>query len=181
MIPGSHTRLRWVQSSRYECFLRRRMGSGEFQTFITCNSHCVFPLLFTLISMLMKNIGKMTLFVASVTAACFTITGCAALFRGSHDVVSFSSDPPGAKVYVDGMEMGKTPMQAPLVAKHDHSVQFRMDGYEATSKVISSSAGGGWIVLDVLGGVIPIVVDAATGAWNGLDDSNVSVILDKKG
>lgn len=41
-------------------------------------------------------------------------------------------------------------------------------------------SGAGWIVLDVLAGLVPIIVDAATGAWYGLDQDNVNAVLEKQ-
>jgi len=34
-------------------------------------------------------------------------------------------------------------------------------------------------VLDILGGLIPIVIDAATGDWNKLDQDSVNAALEK--
>ena len=41
------------------------------------------------------------------------------------------------------------------------------------------AVGGVWIVLDILGGVIPIVIDAATGNWYELDQDHVNALLEE--
>ncbi len=40
--------------------------------------------------------------------------------------------------------------------------------------------GAGWIILDILGGLVPIIVDVATGGWYELDNTNVKVVLEKQ-
>ena len=37
------------------------------------------------------------------------INGCATILTGSTDIISFDSDPEGAKILMDGIEIGKTP------------------------------------------------------------------------
>jgi len=38
----------------------------------------------------------------------------------------------------------------------------------------------GWIILDVLAGLVGVIVDAATGAWYSFDQKNVDAILIKQ-
>jgi len=40
--------------------------------------------------------------------------------------------------------------------------------------------GAGWVILDILGGLIPVIVDAATGDWHYLDQTNVNAALEKQ-
>jgi hypothetical protein len=40
--------------------------------------------------------------------------------------------------------------------------------------------GAGWVVLDVLAGLVGIIVDAATGAWYELDQDAVNAILEEQ-
>lgn len=122
---------------------------------------------------------KKTSILLSLALLVVSMSSCAALFRGSQDRVSFQSEPSGAKVYINGQLAGTAPFETMLEAKRSHAVEFRLDGYQTRSTAITSSVGAGWIVLDILGGIIPIIVDAATGSWNGLDQHHVAVVLDK--
>jgi hypothetical protein len=54
---------------------------------------------------------------------------------------------------------------------------FRRVGYQDTSVEIGRQVSGTYIVLDVLFGLLPVIVDAATGSWYVLDTSNVNVNL----
>src|SRR6516164_9781265 len=98
-------------------------------------------------------------------------TGCATVFHGSSEKVTFTSDPEGANVYLDGMNAGFTPFEAPIDSRRNHTVEFKMDGYEPRNLAISSSAGAGWVVLDVVFLIlfVPLIVDASTGNWGMLD------------
>jgi len=116
--------------------------------------------------------------MVSLALAVFTLEGCATLFHGSTDKVGFSSDPTGAKVYVNGQYMGETPLELKLESKHSYNIEFRQTGYESKTVVLTNSVGAGWIVLDVLFGLVPIIVDAATGNWYSLDQAHVAAALE---
>jgi len=49
----------------------------------------------------------------------------------------------------------------------------------AKSQNINHSVGAGWIILDVLGGFVPLIIDAATGSWNQLDNTTVRCSLEQ--
>ncbi len=110
----------------------------------------------------------------------FLFTSCATLFHGSTDGVNFSSDPSGAKVFVNGDLLGTTPFALNLKSNKTYTLEFKKDGYETKSVLLNNSVGGGWIVLDVLGGLLPVIVDAATGDWYSLDQDHVNAILEKQ-
>ncbi len=104
--------------------------------------------------------------------------GCATIFKGSSEKVDFTSSEAQTKVYVNGQYMGKTPFEMKLQSKSSYNIEFRKDGFESKTVVLNNSIGAGWIVLDVIFGVIPIIVDAATGNWTGFDQNTVSAALE---
>lgn len=108
------------------------------------------------------------------------ISGCATIFKGNKEEVNFHSEPQGADVYIDGVMMGTTPMTLKLESKKTYAIEFRKEGYPTTTHQISNSIGAGWIILDILAGLVPIIIDAATGAWYKLDQNNVNKILRKQ-
>lgn len=113
-------------------------------------------------------------------AVCLLLPACAALFSGSSEMVDFTSDPSGAKVYVNGVLKGRAPVRLKLQKKHTYDVEFRMAGYDPVTTAISNSVGGGWVVLDILGGLLPVVIDAATGSWYSLDQDHVNAAFDHR-
>ena len=108
------------------------------------------------------------------------LNGCATIFHGTTDEVIVTSQPQNTKVYINGIMVGNTPLKMKLDSDRSYAVEFKKDGYESRTTMITSSVSGGYVVLDVLCGVWPIVIDAATGAWSSLDQDQVSVVLDKK-
>lgn len=103
--------------------------------------------------------------------------GCATLFNSGSKDVSLNTDPTGATVLVDGNRRGTTPMTLELDNNSSHTVTFQMDGHEDVSCEIGTSVGAGWVILDVLGGLVPVVIDAATGKWNSLEKNSCSAQL----
>ncbi|MBD3409118.1 MAG: PEGA domain-containing protein, partial [Ignavibacteriales bacterium] len=101
-------------------------------------------------------------------------------FKGSSEKVNFSSNPDGAKIYVNGQMIGETPYQMNLSSKDTHTIEFRKEGYETRTYIINSKMAAGYLVLDILFGFIPVIVDAATGAWMTLETANVMAQLEKK-
>jgi len=113
--------------------------------------------------------------VVLISVTCFT--GCATIFKGSTEKVGFSSDPGGADVYVNGILLGKTPFELNMKSNKTYTLEFKKEGYESRNVVLNNSVGGGWVVLDILGGLIPVVIDAATGDWYHLDQDHVNAVL----
>jgi len=108
------------------------------------------------------------------------LNGCATIFHGSTDKVNFSSDPTGAQVYVNGQLMGTTPLELKLESKHTYTIEFRKEGYVNKTVLLTNSVGAGYIVLDVLFGLVPVIVDAATGSWYSLDQEHVNGVLEQQ-
>lgn len=106
-----------------------------------------------------------------------TFVGCATLFAPKTRPVVLNSNPIGSDVYVNGYKMGSTPLKLELKADKNYTIEFRKKGYENVRRVINTKIASGYIVLDILGGIIPIIIDSRTGAWNKLDQETVDAIL----
>jgi len=108
------------------------------------------------------------------------ISACAALFNGKSKDLSLVSQPAGADVFVAGNRVGSTPVTYKVDNRKPVTVTFKMAGYKEQTCNLTTKVGAGWVVLDVLGGILPVVIDAATGSWSSLDgkDCNVTLELD---
>lgn len=124
----------------------------------------------------MKQI--LVILIAFLTLA--SISGCATLFGKKTHLLAVSSDPRGAEVYVNGFKMGVTPIELNLKADKSYIIEYRKEGFESVTRVVNTKVGAGWIVLDVIGGLIPVIIDAATGNWNKLDQDSVNAALIKQ-
>jgi hypothetical protein len=103
------------------------------------------------------------------------LAACGALFNGGPANVAFNSNPAGAQVWVNGLNMGVTPTTLQLDKSKDHTITFRREGYADTNYQLSNRVSATYVILDILGGVLPIIVDAATGSWYVLPTSSVNV------
>jgi hypothetical protein len=113
----------------------------------------------------------------SVIAAVLSLSACGAVLNGGPANVPMSTNPPGAEIWIDGVNRGITPATLSLAKNRPYTVTFRRAGSQDTSVEIGRKVSGGYVVLDVLFGLLPVIVDAATGSWYVLDTSNVNVNL----
>ncbi len=99
------------------------------------------------------------------------LSGCAAVFRESRPTVHFESEPSAADLRLGSDTPGKTPANYPVKRKGITTVRIEKAGFEAHNGSVRKKINGGWITLDVLTCVfpvllcVPLIVDAATGAW----------------
>ena len=99
--------------------------------------------------------------------------GCGALFNGGPAKVTFTSAPEQAEVWIDGTRRGTTPVILDLAKNQDYTVMFKKPGHGDQVVALTKKVSGGYVVLDVLGGLIPVVIDAATGSWYVLSTNAV--------
>jgi hypothetical protein len=116
---------------------------------------------------------------ALITLAVFS-GSCATVFKGNHSRVGFTSEPQGAKVYIDGQYLGDTPIRLKLESRHDYTIEFVKDGYKTKAFHLTNHVGPGWVVLDVILGLVPVLVDAVTGSWYDLDQKHLNAVLERQ-
>ena len=91
-------------------------------------------------------------------------TGCAAIFGSKQqDLRSAAPALPRAEVLSNGSRVGTTPVVGE--AQQPEGAHFRVperSGYKEASCTLMRSTGAGWVILDILGGLIPVAIDAAT-------------------
>jgi hypothetical protein len=109
-----------------------------------------------------------------------TFNQCALIFSGTKGDVKLDATPMACEVWVDGALMGNTPCKVELKKSQEHTIEFRKVGYATRSYKIQNSVGAGWVVLDILGGLVPVIIDAATGAWYSFDQDNLNTVLEKQ-
>ncbi len=102
-------------------------------------------------------------------------TGCASIFTGPKRRVLFESEPSGARVFVNGFERGRTPVQIKVAA--DDRVDFRLDGYKERVVVMDSK----FNLVAILNGasIIGWGIDLITGSLMRVDTKYLKVTLEK--
>jgi len=103
--------------------------------------------------------------------------GCATVFKGGTSSVEFNSSPMGAEVSIDGMPRGKTPLKLELASNKSYNVVFKKDG-KTQSFTISNKLGATWLILDIVSGLFPVIIDAATGNWYDLDQKTMTAYIE---
>jgi hypothetical protein len=109
--------------------------------------------------------------ILCVAAMCAAVGGCASVSRGTTETISVASTPSGAEAVVSGLEAPTTcTTPCAFVAKRnaDITVTISKEGYQTEvvplTKDISANGGAGFAGNILLGGVVGMGVDAATGA-----------------
>lgn len=115
---------------------------------------------------------KVTLILMALTI--LLTTSCASIFTGAKRKVMFETDPPGAKIFVNGFEKGETPIQ--LKVKAEDRIDFKLDNYKEKVVVMDSK----FNLVSILNGlsIIGWGVDALTGSLKRVDTKHVKVTLE---
>jgi hypothetical protein len=64
-----------------------------------------------------------------LSASVAATSGCGTLYYGTSEKIPVISEPPGAKVLVDGEPAGQTPVTIKLSRKHNHKIEIQKAGY----------------------------------------------------
>ena len=109
----------------------------------------------------------------------FLMSSCATILTGTRDTIRFDSNPKGAIVYLDGLEVCKTPCST--LVKRSISEKFaeiKLDEYE--TRVITLDRKFNAVSIINLTGILGWGIDAATGALMKYDRKSYDIKLDKE-
>ena len=115
-----------------------------------------------------KTIISSTLVFALLTSSCATIVS------GSKQNVKFSSTPAAATIFIDEVEVGKTPFEIKLARKSEHTVMLKLEGYQTYETKLTKKFNGWYIGNILIGGVIGLIIDPITGAMYNLSPDEVN-------
>lgn len=117
-------------------------------------------------------------FKVAIVIFTITITSCATLFSGTKDRIYFTTNMPGARVLIDGVEICKTPCNENITRKVGESqIEFKLEGYE--TKVINLSKSFNVVSILNFGNLIGWGIDIATGAVFKYDKKAYDIELSK--
>ncbi len=107
-------------------------------------------------------------------------TSCASYMRGTQQGIDVFSNPKGADVTVDGRFVGKTPLTAQVKRKRRHQIKIMKEGYVEDSR-FTKKGFNWWFVGNLLiGGIVGIIIDFATGAVYTVEPKKVQFQLIEK-
>ncbi len=115
------------------------------------------------------------LLILSMVVMLLLTSSCATIFTGAKRSVLFETDPPGAKVMVNGFESGTTPVQ--IRVKADDRIDFKLDNYRERVVIMDSK----FNLVSILNGfsILGWGVDAISGSLKRVDTKYVKVTLEK--
>jgi hypothetical protein len=91
------------------------------------------------------------------------LSSCATIFTGTKDRITFNTEPPGATIYIDGVEQCKTPCSLNITRSiNDTDVEFKLDGYE--TRLITLSKEFNVVSVINLSNLLGWGIDAVSGA-----------------
>jgi len=110
------------------------------------------------------------------------LSGCATIVRGSSQEVEMTSDPPNARVIVNGEDRGETPTTLSLDTGRNYQVEFEKDGYASETLNLNKDFTIGWPIFgNVFSfGIIGIVVDVANGSAYKLSPEQLQAALETR-
>ena len=108
------------------------------------------------------------------------LVGCASITTGPTQKVPINSNPAFADVAISSGFRGVTPCVADLKRNQDHTVTISKDGFDDAIIVLRKALCGSTAGNLVLGGVIGLGVDYATGSMFKLEPQEINVNLNKK-
>lgn len=110
--------------------------------------------------------------------ALLILSGCATLFSGTDEDITFNSDPAGATVIVDGVAVGTTPTTVEIdrPGLNDMDVTVQLDGYDTRTFELSKE----FNMVSILNIFFwpGFIVDALTGALFKYDKTTYTVDME---
>jgi hypothetical protein len=90
-------------------------------------------------------------YLALIVAAVFLFQNCMTIIRGTSQKIPVTSNPMGARITVDGKDMGTTPLRIKLKRNRSHSIRAEMPGFNPLEIGIIHKLSGSSLALSVLG------------------------------
>ncbi|GAB3037128.1 PEGA domain-containing protein [Spirosoma pulveris] len=118
-------------------------------------------------------------FVVTAAISLLSLQSCATLFTGTKDTIHFESQPSGAKVQIQGLDVGRTPVDVPVTRSiAARTVTMNLDGYHPRTFDLTKEFNA--VSVLNLFGILGWGIDVATGAVMKYDQKAYSMELEKK-
>lgn len=118
-------------------------------------------------------------FISASLAFVLLCSSCATIVSGSKQNVKFESTPSQATIVVDEIEVGKTPFEMKLARKNEHSVVIKLEGYKNFETKLTKKFNAWYLGNILIGGIIGLIVDPATGAIYNLTPKQINAEMAK--
>lgn len=118
-------------------------------------------------------------FLFLIVAFTLIASGCASIVSGSKQRVSVSTTPANAKVLINGINVGATPLVTYLKrSEKTHRITIELEGYKPYNTTLKRKLNG-WIFGNIIfGGLIGVIIDASTGAMYSVSENELLIGLE---
>jgi len=124
---------------------------------------------------------KKQLLTALLTGILLSATSCATIITGTKDKITFNSTPEGAKVMHKGVEKCTTPCTAEIPRSlGKQMVTFEKEGFNSKEVKLTKTFNPVTLVNILLGGIIGLGIDTATGSITKYSPKEYKVELEAK-
>ena len=112
----------------------------------------------------------------ALLASGLSLASCATIISGTNEKIAFTSEPSGAKVLYKGQEKCTTPCVATFNKSLSAvNVEYRHSDFPAKNVDLNRSFNGVTVLNVLLGGIIGIGIDVATGSVMNYTDNSYFV------
>lgn len=108
--------------------------------------------------------------------AMFLLNGCAFMFNGGKQDVSFETNPSDADIKNNGKFVGTGQAVVSIDRSTSQNILVSSEGYDDQHVYLQKKMNAPWLIWDIgtcvfpIALCIPVLVDAISGAWNGYED-----------
>lgn len=122
----------------------------------------------------MKNISNLFLYLILLS-----LTSCATVITTTKQCITVNTEPKGAKVYIDGKEIGVSPLFVQLYRNKNYIVKIELDNYK-TQELILNKETNRWTYLNFIVGPYGFPgfgIDYLTGACYKLIPNDLNIVM----
>lgn len=112
-------------------------------------------------------------------ALAFSVSHCGTIIHGTTQEIGISSTPAQADVFIDGQLVGQTPLVETLSRKNRYSISIDVEGFLPYEVVLDRKVSGWAFGNIIFGGLIGLVVDAASGGLYKLSPETIDAQLER--
>jgi hypothetical protein len=121
--------------------------------------------------------NKQTHTVGFIIIISLFMISCGTIMQGTTQEVGISSNPSDARVTINGVSKGNTPMILDLKRKDTHMIKIELEGFETYETSLTRKTSG-WVWGNIVfGGIIGLAVDASAGGMYKLTPEQISAEL----
>ena len=114
-----------------------------------------------------------TIFKSILLLSVLLLSSCSTIISGSRQNVEITSEPISAKVYINEIEIGETPVQKNLKRNQEYQLTLKLDGYKTYETKLEKKFNVWYIGNVLIGGIIGLVIDPITGAMHKLKPEEI--------